>query len=296
MTFSGVLGVVPAAAQSTMSLPAVDLPQRLPVQESSEAWENGMPYAARSETWVWQRLPDGVVYPSYLAAPKESRFAMVFNHDAHLGWICDLEAGGRVALVRYGTAAAQRPEGWELDMEGAAFPRLDLDHDEDLISCDYRVGIPLTYGFGPFQAKLGVYHLSSHLGDEYQLRFPQTERINYSRNAIVLGGSYYATDDLRLYAETEWAFSTDGGSEPWELQFGLEYSPVRWANGPSGAPFLAMNAQLREEVDYGGTFTAQAGWQWRGPSNHLFRVGVQDRKSTRLNSSHPSRSRMPSSA
>ncbi|NLX99968.1 MAG: DUF1207 domain-containing protein [Rhodopirellula sp.] len=99
--------------------------------------------------------------------------------------------------------------------------------------------------------------------------------MNYSRDALVLGGSYYLTDDLRLYAEAEWAWYTDGGTKPWEFQFGLDYSPVWSWQSRCGAPFLALNGQLREEVDYGGTFVVQAGWQWRGESNHLFRVGVQ---------------------
>lgn len=37
----------------------------------------------------------------------------------------------------------------------------------------------------------------------------------------------------------------------------------------------AINGQIRQEIDYGGSFVAQAGWQWRVASNHLFRVGVQ---------------------
>jgi hypothetical protein len=230
----------------------------------------------RTEWWTWQLLPDGLVCPSYLAGTKESRFASVWNHDSHLGWMWDLEAGGRVGLVRYGTeGGSPRPDGWQLDLEGAAFPRLDLDHDEDLISVDFRAGVPLTFGRGPVRGKLAAYHLSSHLGDEFMLRFPEYPRINYSRDAIVLGGSYYVTDDLRLYAEAEWAWYTDGGTKPWEFQFGLDYSPVWSWRSRCGAPFVALNGQLREEVDYGGDFIVQAGWQWRGDSNHLFRVGVQ---------------------
>jgi hypothetical protein len=229
-----------------------------------------------SDCWTWQCFPNGLIYPSYLAGTKESRFASVWNHDSRLGWMWDLEAGGRVGLLRFGTdGGTPRPNGWQLDLEGAAFPRLDLDHERDLISVDFRAGVPLTFGYGPFQVKLAAYHLSSHLGDEFSLRFPDYPRINYSRDALVLGGSYYLTDDLRLYAEAEWAWYTDGGTKPWEFQFGLDYSPAwSWQNR-CGAPFLAMNGQLREEVDYGGTFVVQAGWQWRGESNHLLRVGVQ---------------------
>ena len=144
-----------------------------------------------------------------------------------------------------------------------------------MVSTDFRVGVPLTFGCGPFQAKLAAYHLSSHLGDEYMLRFPEYPRINYSRNAIVLGGSYYLTDALRLYAETEWAWYTDGGTKPWEFQFGVDYSPVSPWRNECGAPFFALNGQLRQEVHYGGDFVAQGGWQWRGGSRHLFRAGFQ---------------------
>ncbi len=240
-------------------------------EPSSQPEPNSIP----TEPWGWQILPDGLIYPSYLAGPEEPRFASVWNHDPDLGWMLDLEAGGRVALLRYGTENLPRPDGWELDIEGAAFPRLDVDHDGDMISTDFRVGVPFTFASGPWRMKLALYHLSSHLGDEFMLRFPDIPRDNYSRNAIVLGGGYYLTEDVFLYGEAEWAFYTDGYTQPWQFQLGLDYSPLRSASSPNGSPFLAFNGILREEVDYGGSFVAQAGWQWRGRTNHLFRIGVQ---------------------
>ena len=39
--------------------------------------------------------------------------------------------------------------------------------------------------------------------------------------------------------------------------------------------FFAVNAHLREENDYGGNFTVQTGWQWRGRTGHLLRLGMQ---------------------
>ena len=35
-----------------------------------------------------------------------------------------------------------------------------------------------------------------------------------------------------------------------------------------------MNGHLREEVDYGGEFVAQAGWLWRGNTGKVIRTGV----------------------
>ncbi len=226
------------------------------------------------EPWSWQVLPEGVIYRSYQAGAKEPRFASAWVHERDLGWIWDVSLGGRVGLIRYGTRDALYPEGWQLDFEGAALPRLDLEHDRDVVSTDYRAGVPLTYGEGPFRWKFAYYHLCSHLADEYLLRIPDAKRLNYIRDSLVLGGSYYWGDDLRLYAEAAWAFSSDDGAEPWEFQFGIDYSP-RKPTRFDGAPFVAVNGHLREEIDFGGNLVFQTGWQWRGPAGHLFRTGMQ---------------------
>jgi hypothetical protein len=231
-----------------------------------------LPEWTTDEPWTLQVLPEGLIYRSYLAGAKEPRFASQWVYERDAGWIWDIALGGRVGLLRYGTDDPLWPEGWQLDIEGAGLPRLDLEHERDLVSADFRAGIPLTYGRGPFRTKFGYYHLSSHLGDEYMVRTGAT-RINYSRDALLWGNSYYLTQDLRLYADTAWAFYADGGSEPWEFQFGFDFSPLR-PSGMRGDPFIAINTHLREEVDFGGNLVVQTGWQWRGDSGHLFRVGM----------------------
>lgn len=225
------------------------------------------------QPWEWQILPDGLLYRSYLAGPKEPRFGYAWLYDTYgRNWVNDATLGGRVAILRWGTDDPIAPNGWELDLEGAAMPRLNGSHDLDLTSADYRVGIPITWRDGPFQAKLAWYHVSSHAGDEYLISHPDFQRINYRRDAFVLGGGWFAAPDLRLYGEIGYAFITDGGAKPWELQFGWEYAP-NYPTGIRGAPFIAMNAYLREEVDWGGDFTVMAGWAWRG--RHLLRAGLQ---------------------
>ncbi len=225
--------------------------------------------------WGWQLLPQGTIYRSYLAGVRESRMASAWNYERHWGWMWDIALGGRAGMLRYGNQDPLRPEGFQIDIEGAAFPRLDLERDLDLVASDFRFGIPLTYGRGRYQTKLAYYHLSAHLGDEWMLRTAGWTRINYTRNALVWGHAYSLTDNLRLYAEAAWAFDTDGGAEPWEFQFGVDYSPLEPAGSLRGSPFVALNAHLREEVDFGGNFVVQAGWQWRGPTGGLFRMGMQ---------------------
>ncbi|MCY2990683.1 MAG: DUF1207 domain-containing protein [Planctomycetota bacterium] len=241
----------------------------------SETWTRLPASTPETEFWTWQLLPDGVIYHSYLAGVKEPRFASVWNHDATAGNLWDIALGGRVGILRYGTEAAERAEGWELDFEGAAFPRLDRDLERDLVAIDFRVGLPLTYGYERWQTKLAYYHSCAHLGDQFMLRFPDVPRTDYSRDAIVWGNSYFPIDALRLYAEVSWAFRMWGVAKPWEFQVGADYSPLATARDFRGSPFAAVNAHFREDVDYAGDLVVQVGWQWRGATGHLFRLGAQ---------------------
>lgn len=225
----------------------------------------------------WLVLPDGVIYRSYLAGPREPRIGTKFlnvsgsQERGQVLW--DATVGGRRSLLRFGTDNPMRPEGWELGIEGAALVRLNLDEERDVDASDFRFGVPLTYGSGPVQFKTGYYHLSSHLGDEFIVRTPSAMRINYVRDCILLGLSYNPTPNWRVYGETAYAVFTAGGAEPWEFQLGVEYSQAG-VTGFRGTPFFATNAHLHQERDFGGDWTTQMGWLWRGESGSVMRLGL----------------------
>jgi hypothetical protein len=234
--------------------------------------------------WQWQLLPNNLIYTSYLAGPKEPRLASVwyddsapdpFNRSIRNGWMWDMTAGGRVSLLRYGSDPVVHPQGVELQVEGAAFVRLDQQDEVDLRSSDYRFGIPLVFGIGRWQTKIAYYHLSAHLGDEAMLKHGSFPRVNYLRDAMVWGNSYYLFDWMRIYGEMGYSFHNSGGSQPWEFQAGAELVQAR-PTGPQGAPFLAVNGMSRQELDWGGNVCVQTGWAWRGRrSERLLRVGFE---------------------
>lgn len=234
----------------------------------------GEPIPLKPQPWTWQLLPEGLIYRSYLAGVKEPRCGIAFNHDVHYGWIWDISLGARLGVIRYGSEDPLHPEGIQLDFEGAALLRIDPEEERDLVACDYRYGIPLTWGSGPIRTKFGYYHLSSHLGDEFLLKNPGYYRDNYVRDSLVFGKSLYLTPALRFYGEVAWAFNTDGRAKPWEFQCGMDFSPLRIGQW-RGAPFLALNGHWRQEFDYHGSFTLQTGWQWRNAHGGTFRIGMQ---------------------
>ncbi|MGE0757689.1 MAG: DUF1207 domain-containing protein [Pirellulaceae bacterium] len=226
------------------------------------------------DPWSWQVLPVGLIYSPYLADTKSSRFAATFVNVEEDGWLFDATLGTQVGLLRYGSTSAFFPEGLQVDAEGSAQARLDMPGDLDVRSVDFRGGLPISFGVGPRRWKFGYYHISSHLGDEFLLKNPTYPRLNFVRDVLIFGYSRHHTPNLRSYVEIGWAFRSDI-SEPWEVQFGIDYAPAG-PTGIHGAPFFALNGHLREEVDWGGMFTFQAGWAWRSDVNtSLLRAGMQ---------------------
>lgn len=224
------------------------------------------------ELWSWQILPTGLMYSPYLAGGREPRLGGQLVYERHQGWLLDATLGGQAGVLRYGTGNDSCPQGWQLDIEGAAFPR--LDQDRDLVENDYRVGVPLTTRQGPWELKIGYNHYCSHIGDLYLLANPDFQRINYVHDSILWGVALHLSPDIRVYSEAGWAFRNDGGAEPWEFQFGAEFSPTV-PTGIRGSPFFAVNGHLHQEDDFGGNMIVQTGWQWRGCTGHLLRIGVQ---------------------
>ncbi len=223
--------------------------------------------------WRWQLMPGDLIYKSYLAGMKEPRLGTTVTHIKRDGWVWDGVLGGRIGLLRFGDQDPVMPQGFQIDAEGAAIVRLDVDDDVNVRATDYRVGVPLTYGWGVHQTKLAYYHMSSHLGDEFVLSNPGFNRLNWSRDALVLGHSIYMTETLRLYAEAGWAFHSEV-SKLWEFQFGLDWAP-NTPTGFHGAPFFAINTHLRQELNYSGNLSVMAGWAWMsGRDRHLLRLGM----------------------
>lgn len=223
--------------------------------------------------FTWQVGPSGLIYRSYLAGPLEPRISITpFFSENHSYW--DATVGGRGGIIRYGDCDPLFPQGWQLDAYGAAVVRMDAENHQDLNSCDYVFGFPLTYGIDNWQFKMGYAHLSSHLGDEYARRNPGSlqDRINYVRDGIVFGASWFPIWACRLYGEFDWAFHHSGGAKPIAFQFGNELSRPG-PTGLHGSPFLALNGRMRQDVDYGGDVTAQTGWLWRGETGKTFRIG-----------------------
>jgi len=237
-------------------------------------WPSQQPTANFSNGSL-ELLPGDVIWHSYWAGAKEPRTSGTLFQESHDDLtLFDVTLGGRSSIFRQAVRNDQGLwQGWELQVEGAAILRLNLDQNWDLESADFRFGVPFILARNQWHWKFAYYHLSSHVGDEFLVRNPGFTRVNFSRDVLVFGASYFPLPAWRWYAEAGWAFYDDAGSDPWEVQFGLDYAQPG-PTGKSGTPFVALNGHLREEVNYGGNLALQAGWLWRGQSGRVLRAGL----------------------
>lgn len=142
-------------------------------------------------------------------------------------------------------------------------------------SADYRFGTELTAAEGPWAMKLGYFHVSSHVGDEYMICNPSFQRINYVTEPWLIGVSYAPRESIRLYGEFANAFRASGGAKRYQFQTAAEYTPA--ASSPRCvAPFAAIHFDFREAVEYDVSTTLQLGWAFQGPtSGRRRRFGAQ---------------------
>lgn len=285
--------ILPASGDwnATVALnPESGAPLELPGEDAATGWSplqtwnppaatgNSAPYCEPciARPHEWQVLPEGLMYRSYLAGEKEPRIGLSVLHDRSRGWLWESALGGRVGILRHGTRGGVNPQGWQIDLEGAALARVNPTMaSAPLEATDYRMGVQWTRRTGPTAYKVGYYHISSHVGDEFLDLNPGFNRINYVRDSLVFGVTRDVTPDAQVYGEIGYALGADGGAEPLEFQFGAQYNPLD-DTGLRGAPFAAVNVHLREEVDFGGGINVMAGWRWRGAdSGRLLRIGLQ---------------------
>ncbi len=252
------------------------LPQPVPLYTNGDdaaSWFASEPLMAwPTGAMGWEALPTDTIYPFYLGDLKSSRLSGIWSGGDEQ--LVDAKLGGRFGLLRF-NRGQEGPflRGTQVDVEGSGQLRLAPSENMDLRSVDFRAGVPVSFGFGRFHTRVGYYHLSSHVGDEFLLRRPDFNRLNFSRDVLYLGAGYWLTPQTRVYGETGWAFYSDVSKE-WEFMFGIERAP-RFATGLAGGLFYAAHAHLREELNYSGHFTGQIGWAWRRDERSgLLRIGL----------------------
>ncbi|MDX1644144.1 MAG: DUF1207 domain-containing protein [Thermoanaerobaculia bacterium] len=219
------------------------------------------------QTEGWEAFPAELVDRPYIADPHQPRFgvSLVSAREAEIDSTGDerfgLWLGGRFGLLEF--TPRRRPDSpWQLAIEAGFYGLFDIDSNQDNVGWDGIYGLVLTKRLGPRTAiKLAAKHLSSHVGDELQERTGR-QRINYTREELILGASRRFGAAWRLYGEGAWGYESRNPElqEPGRFQVGLEYRAPR----PSfwrAHWYMAVDATSFEESEWELDVTVQTGFE-----------------------------------
>ena len=138
----------------------------------------------------------------------------------------------------------------------------------ELINTDFLVGIPLTYAFDAWSFRLRIYHISSHLGDEYLVNRPSaiSRRKNPSMEAIDFFTSYQFTSGLRGYVGPGVVFHSDPSFriKPLYIEYGMELRILGTKfnyHRLYGTPFFAIHMENWQQRNWDWDFTAKLGYE-----------------------------------
>lgn len=161
-------------------------------------------------TW----LPSGpLLFGPLIADPRQVQLSGAYRVGdetigPHLGAVA---FGDDFPFYRWYDVGRKHAE-MQIGLESGIFAVFNLDKPSmDLINADYYVAFPLTYAFDCWSFRLRIYHISSHLGDEFLLSLaqPNLVRTNPSFEALDFFSSYQLTKSIRLFGGVGYYLKSD---------------------------------------------------------------------------------------
>jgi len=222
--------------------------------------------ALSAQGWHGVWLPQStILYPTQIANPRQIMFSVGGRLDDRVGgnFASNITFGDQFPLYRWANV-------WggdlQLEVEGGVFAVFDLsDKLFPLINADYYGGIPLTFAKGPWSHRLRLYHVSSHLGDEYMQAHKKFRRKNKSFEALDISTDYQISRNFRFYGVLGSILASDSEMKmkPLYLEYGFEARGFR-TNFKQlfGQAFFAFHARNYQDVNYALDTTYALGYEW----------------------------------
>jgi len=199
-------------------------------------------------------LPSGLLFAAKIADPREPGIRAELINASDAGHTMSEVAFGvhsGVFKARLGTASS-----FQMDLEGGIFSRFSLGQDKKLNNIDYRIGLPLTFAFRNWSAKLSYYHSSSHLGDN-EIALTRRQPITFSREILqaLLGYQYKR---IRFYGGPGHLFNPIPDVARGLFQLGMDSRDL-YDISRDVSLYFGTQATFRSEWDWNPDFSLNVG-------------------------------------
>lgn len=209
-----------------------------------------------------------VLFQPLIADPRQVTYsgALRWNDDVIGRHVGAATFGDNFPIYRWKDVLCWRGD-LQIGVEAGIFAVFDLDAGENsLVNTDFFVSIPLTYAFDRWSFRFRVWHMSSHLGDEFLIINPGFNRCNVSDEGTDFYLSYQCPH-IRLYGGIGYIFGRDDSfpKDPIYFEYGTElrYFGIRECYSKLYMqPFLAMHFRNWQENDFDFDATLCLGVEW----------------------------------
>lgn len=221
--------------------------------------------------WLPER---GSLYRPMIADPRKLGYSAGyrFYDDAISTHSVAISLGEILPLYRWEDLVIFDQRGdLQLGLMAATWVVFDFSSFDDfgqIINADYEAGLHLSYlANDEWSYRFRLYHMSSHLGDEFIQAHPQVTRLNPSFEAFDLFASYDLTDEIRFYGGLGYIFRSDSSFplHPLYGDVGVELRLLGKEDTKHGLyrqPFFAMHFRHWEDRSWESDSTYLLGVEW----------------------------------
>lgn len=218
-----------------------------------------------------------VLYPPMIADPRQVLYQVAYRAGDHVvGTKCiAIALGDNFPIYRWYNVFPWCGD-LQIGIEAGIWAPFNFEHVPhvggtycELFNTDYLLGIPLDYAVDRWAFRLELYHISSHLGDEFLVNHPYflALRVNPSFEALEFFTSCQLTRYLRLYAGPGVILHSDK-SFPMKylyVEYGAEarFWPTRFCyQRLYGTWFLALDVQNWQVRNWDFDWTIKGGYEF----------------------------------
>jgi len=239
------------------------------VPENGETYEDvHLSNPQAKGTWMPQST---VLFPPLIADPRQVSYSAGyrFYDDAMSRYAFAMSIGDIFPLYRWHNVKVGKFLGdLQLSLEPGVWAVFDTDKGSfPLINTDFSVAVMMSYAVDKLALRARLYHMSSHLGDEYIINNPSVTRVNVSVETIDLFASYQLTDAIRTYAGMGYVLHSDKEYtvQPLYVEYGAELHLLgnkSYYHKLYVQPFLAMHFRNQEDNGWNLDATYATGCEW----------------------------------
>ncbi len=235
-------------------------------------------------------FPGSRLYATMLADPRKVSFSGVIRYQDDAfnryrrrynglpsdvlggdGLFGAVSLGSPLPLYRWDTAKAGT---WQVGIEGSVWALFALkdrkksyfSDGSTMLNADYEIGVPLEFAFRDFSMRYRFYHVSTHIGDELMVLYPEIVRKNVSFEALDLYASYEFIGRIRLFGGGGYIVHSfqSARMRPGYVEYGLEIAPFATVSAGKNLavrPYLAAHGKNWDNNHWAYTGTYALGFQ-----------------------------------